>query len=253
MSENSSAKLHPTRFRRALRALFGSVGLSLWVLAGFVSSLLIVQFIISTFQSYGVLPLRSDGVGLLVLFGALTYVGSLLIVVGLPRLLGVGVARDNLKKLLGLSKKPTLGHVGMALVGYAAYFVLFIVGLQLLSRLFPGFNSEQPQVTGFESIAGSYEYILAFVTLVIVAPLAEELLFRGYLFTNLRLLIPFVPATLITSALFGLVHGQLNVGVDVFLLSLVLCYVREKSDSLWPAVFLHAAKNSVAFYVLFIL
>ena len=70
----------------------------------------------------------------------------------------------------------------------------------------------------------------------------------------------FVPAAIITSLMFAVGHLQFGSGapllwvaaLDTFVLSLVLCYIREKTDSLWPGIFIHAIKNALAFSVLFL-
>jgi membrane protease YdiL (CAAX protease family) len=59
-------------------------------------------------------------------------------------------------------------------------------------------------------------------------------------------------AIVITSALFGFIHGQWNVGIDVFALSVVLCSLREITGSIWAGILLHMLKNSVAFFIIFI-
>jgi membrane protease YdiL (CAAX protease family) len=110
----------------------------------------------------------------------------------------------------------------------------------------------QAQETGFQRLTQYYEYALAFVTLIIVAPLAEEILFRGFLYGKLRKRMPLWVAMLITSALFGLIHGQWNVGLDVFALSIVLCSLREITGSIWAGILLHMIKNSIAFFIIFI-
>jgi membrane protease YdiL (CAAX protease family) len=56
-----------------------------------------------------------------------------------------------------------------------------------------------------------------------------------------------------TSAIFGFAHGQWNVGVDTFALSLALCYLAYKTNSLWPSVLLHSLKNLIAFILVFVI
>jgi membrane protease YdiL (CAAX protease family) len=88
--------------------------------------------------------------------------------------------------------------------------------------------------------------------LIIVAPVAEEVLFRGYLYGKLRKSVPVWAAIGIVSVLFGSIHGQWNVAIDVFALSIVLCVLREITGSIWAGILLHMVKNGLAFYILFI-
>ncbi|HVI69827.1 MAG TPA: CPBP family intramembrane glutamic endopeptidase, partial [Magnetospirillaceae bacterium] len=96
------------------------------------------------------------------------------------------------------------------------------------------------------------QLIAAFITLVLVTPFTEELIFRGFVFAGFRRRLPFWLAALGVSALFAWIHGQWNVGLDVFVMSLVGCYLIEKTKNLWSAIFLHMLKNGVAFYLVYL-
>jgi len=99
------------------------------------------------------------------------------------------------------------------------------------------------------------------VSLVVLPPLAEETAMRGFLYTGLKRLFPWTVSGMLVSLLFGAAHlaeggasGPLWIGaIDTFTLSLVLVFLREKTGNLWAGVALHATKNFVAFYALFII
>lgn len=155
---------------------------------------------------------------------------------------------------IGLAHRPTLRMVPWALLSWGLYFGLTIITTILLSLVhLPGLDLQQQQNVGFGHLTYGYEYIAAFVALVVLAPLFEEIIFRGYLYGRLRRDSSFFLSALLTSSAFALLHFQLNVGIDVFILSLFLCYVREKFDSIWPGVIIHAFKNGIAYLFLFIL
>jgi membrane protease YdiL (CAAX protease family) len=59
-------------------------------------------------------------------------------------------------------------------------------------------------------------------------------------------------SAILTSLAFAVVHMQVNVGIDVFVLSLFLCYLRERTGSLWAPIILHGIKNGLAFLLLFV-
>lgn len=88
--------------------------------------------------------------------------------------------------------------------------------------------------------------------IVIAAPLAEEIAFRGLLFGGLRKKMPMIPAALIGGAFFGLLHfatGWSAVPVLIFL-GVVFAVLYEKTKSLWPPIILHAVNNAFALVVL---
>jgi len=121
-----------------------------------------------------------------------------------------------------------------------------------MTTLFPWIDVNQVQDTGFSNLGQRYEYILAFLTLVVIAPVAEEAIFRGYLYGKVKKFVPIWVAILATSLLFGFIHGAWNLAIDTFALSIILCILRESTGSIWSSILLHMAKNSIAFYVLFI-
>lgn len=151
-------------------------------------------------------------------------------------------------KDLGLgSFKPS--YVAKAFLGFCSYFVLTAIVMTSVARFIV--IPDQEQKTGFLQPTG-IEALLAFIALIIVVPITEELLFRGFLFKGIRTKYSFPVTAIVVSLLFAVAHGQLNVGLDVFSLSLVLCYLREKTGSLWPGILVHGLKNAVAFFMLFI-
>lgn len=158
-------------------------------------------------------------------------------------------------------KRPRWDDLFAGLMGFPIYFVLFAIMLAIASQVFPGLDVNQEQQIGFKDVAGTWPLIMTFISLVILPPLTEEILLRGFLYTSLRKYFKFGLAALIVSAIFAAAHlpeggdaGPLWVGaIDTFMLSLVLCYVREKTGSLWGGIVIHALKNCLAFILLFII
>jgi membrane protease YdiL (CAAX protease family) len=122
-----------------------------------------------------------------------------------------------------------------------------------MMAILPQINWQQTQNVGFHALYQFHEYILAFVCLVVLAPICEEIIFRGWLYGKLRVKMPAIPAILIVSTLFGIMHFQWNVGVSVFAMSLGMCFMRELTGTIWSGVVLHMIKNGIAFYALFVL
>jgi len=154
--------------------------------------------------------------------------------------------------------KPALKDILYAAAGYLVYLVTLTVIVALITMYTNFLNTDQPQDIGFDGAAGSQLY-LVFLSLVVLPPIAEEIMFRGFLFSSLRQKFRFRYAVIATSVLFGIAHLQFGNGapllwtaaIDTFILSCVLCYLREKTGSLWPSILLHALKNCIAFFVLF--
>lgn len=160
---------------------------------------------------------------------------------------------DNLKQRLGLKRLLSWSDIGLALVAIIPYLLLSGLFSSLAQSFLPGFDGNQAQDVGFSELANRSELLLAFVALVIAAPLIEEIIFRGFLFSRLKKHLGIVLGVLFTSLTFAALHLQINVGIDVFALSLVLCTLRVVTGSIWAGVLLHMTKNGVAFFILFVL
>jgi membrane protease YdiL (CAAX protease family) len=87
----------------------------------------------------------------------------------------------------------------------------------------------------------------------VVAPICEELLFRGFIFTALRSWCKALPAAAITGALFGLVHFGSAPALDLVPLAGLgfgLCLLYHYTGSLYPCIVAHSLNNSLAFAAL---
>lgn len=144
---------------------------------------------------------------------------------------------------------------GKSLLRLSAAFIVFLVvsGLvfAILEHVAPGLDLGQEQDIAFTTASTVVEMVLAFMALIIIAPIVEETLFRGLLFPSLAQRFGVVAAAVMSSVLFGAIHAQLNVAIVTFLLGLLLAWLYYKTDSLWPAIMLHSLKNLVAFVLIF--
>jgi membrane protease YdiL (CAAX protease family) len=87
----------------------------------------------------------------------------------------------------------------------------------------------------------------------VAAPIGEEVLFRGYMFTALRNWRGTLPAAVITGLLFGAVHVLSAPVLDLFPLAALgfgLCLLYRHTGSLYPAIVAHVLNNAIAFTAL---
>ncbi len=80
---------------------------------------------------------------------------------------------------------------------------------------------------------------------VILAPVAEEFIFRGVLFPYIKQFGFPKTAWITTSLLFALIHGDAAIFVPLFVLALVLTWLYETTDSLLAPIFAHALFNTM--------
>ena len=91
--------------------------------------------------------------------------------------------------------------------------------------------------------------IAAGVMFVLIAPIAEEVFFRGFFYGSLRTRLPTAWAAIVCGLVFGGIHASTGVSAVPILivLGIVFCLVREVTGSLYPCIALHAFNNALAY------
>jgi membrane protease YdiL (CAAX protease family) len=98
----------------------------------------------------------------------------------------------------------------------------------------------------FDTLEPGWKIAIAISTIVL-APMFEEVFFRGLLQSMLRNYLRPWPAILLASTLFMMMHwGVWHTWPALFALSLVLGYNYERCGRLWPAILIHALNNATA-------
>jgi membrane protease YdiL (CAAX protease family) len=94
---------------------------------------------------------------------------------------------------------------------------------------------------------------LLVVTLVILAPVCEEIFFRGYLYPALRNRMDMWPSMLLNGLLFAAVHFEIIGFIARWVLGTGLCYVYEKRRNLSGPIAGHALYNGLILFIQFFL
>ena len=89
--------------------------------------------------------------------------------------------------------------------------------------------------------------VLSFVSMVIAAPVVEEILFRGYILDAIRKIHGDTVAILGSAGLFGLIHLEPYVVGMASIGGVIYGWVRIKTGSLWPSIVSHMVWNFVVF------
>lgn len=119
-------------------------------------------------------------------------------------------------------------------------------GLMNLLGLFEAFAED------YESMAGNLyngPIVLEAVTLILLAPLAEELIFRGLIFKRMRTYMTYLPAAITSSLMFAFFHGNILQGVYSFFLAFMMTYLYEHFRTLGSVVLFHGAANAISVLV----
>jgi uncharacterized protein len=137
---------------------------------------------------------------------------------------------------------PALRWMGLAAIVYIVLSVVWAALVNLKQR------DQLPQDLGAHS--GTAGLVAVCVLVTVIAPIAEELFFRGYFFAALRNWRGPLPAALVTGVVFGAIHvGSAPVAflAPLALLGFLLCVLRWQTGSLLPCLAAHAANNALAF------
>jgi hypothetical protein len=131
-----------------------------------------------------------------------------------------------------------------------AFLLESITGL-LSQSLFP-----QTPANQCVDIRNAYQGALwmAIIGVVMVAPVVEEIVFRGMVFGWLRGRLPVLWAVVVSAALFSLEHIgflQVTLFLPIFGTGVVLAMLYHHARSVWPTVLVHGSLNLVATLVLF--
>lgn len=88
---------------------------------------------------------------------------------------------------------------------------------------------------------------------VVVAPVAEEVFFRGFVFSGLRQRYGWQKAAMISSVAFAVLHLRPAAVIPIFILGYIFAYLYHRSESVWPAVLMHITVNTLGLLAVYML
>jgi CAAX protease family protein len=127
--------------------------------------------------------------------------------------------------------------------------VLFLLVADIYFAALHTSGQEKSLVNKIGGNAGTLGVLAVCVLTTVIAPICEELLFRGFMFRALLNWRGFWPAAVITGIIFGLVHGASAPAVDLAPLAFLgfcLCALYYLTGSLYTTIGLHLINNALA-------
>ena len=243
-------------------------------------------------RPYGLLGLILSLVAILALTVAFALVATALAFAGLAALHGPGGALDLLKALLDGPKAGRASEGFDVVLGIGAYLALILAvfavarfrggrnwsalvawrdwqpsrhwklfgGLMVLTLAWSvgasmAIEHVYPQAKDWVAAPKETVWIIGFLALaVLFGPFAEELLFRGWMYTSLRASFGLRVAAIVTSVLFALAHWESThlYALAVLPVGLALAAIRERTGSIAASITFHALYNGVASVMLFV-
>lgn len=130
---------------------------------------------------------------------------------------------------------------GILSLSVAMYMITFLFMLAM-ELLFPRQMLEYSKI--MQGLQLDHFGIIPFLNVVILAPIGEEIIFRGITMNYAKKITNhFWIANIVQAALFGLVHMNLIQGIYAFVLGLVLGYLSQTYQSIYVAMIMHAIYN----------
>ena len=231
----------PTASRGGAKSA-GAAGWPPWtalaaLFTGLVTTIIGGSIVAAASGTAGSLDNPPPGVSIaLTLFQNLALVGAAILfsrLAGRPTAPDFGLRRPPLKRAVGL--------LAAVWIGFYAASALWVLALKLDE------HQELPDRLGADR--GSVNLLAVVVLITVIAPLGEELFFRGYFFGALRNWRGVWPAAILTGLVFGAIHaGSAPAGflVPLAFFGIGLCLLYHYSGSLYPCIALHALNNSIA-------
>jgi len=133
--------------------------------------------------------------------------------------------------------------------------ILMWLSVMIVGAIQSGFLGHQPTQTAvklFENAQPGIWLDVMAVVAVTVAPFAEELIFRGFIFNALWRRLPFSVSALGSGILFGIAHGQTAGIAPLAAGGIVLASVYARSGSLWSSMIAHGTFNGVTLALLLV-
>lgn len=145
-----------------------------------------------------------------------------------------GILKEKRTRKLGFWEGILLFFMGGAL----AQYINMIVNI-----LFMGSDASMKYQNTVERMTGGKTLLSMILWIGIVAPLAEEAIFRWLVFLRFRDNLRLITAAILSGVMFGIYHGNLVQGIYASILGTVFALLLEWSGSLWGSVLLHMGAN----------
>ncbi|HHT16138.1 MAG TPA: CPBP family intramembrane metalloprotease [Papillibacter sp.] len=136
-------------------------------------------------------------------------------------------------------------------VGAIIMLVVFGIGINFMIGLFLALLKE---ISVFDSLFESYDaladavfgdnFVVTLLSVGIIGPIVEEIMFRGLVFGELRKIMPIKIALVVQAVLFGVYHLQPVQGAYAIVIGLLIGFIYYRSGSLVAPIVVHIAVNS---------
>jgi membrane protease YdiL (CAAX protease family) len=158
----------------------------------------------------------------------------------------------SIVEFFGLQKVSADKALGYALGFIISLLPIFFLATEIAARNLGNDAQLQPLVVLYQQGVknGDWRVIShTFLAAAVIAPISEEILFRGYLYPGLKRTIGAVPSAIFAAVLFAAIHNNAAGLPGLTLLALALTIAYEWSGSLVVPILMHATFNSISLVI----
>lgn len=164
--------------------------------------------------------------------------------------------RGSSWQTLGISRSQCWPAVRMGLKGYTAIFPWLFVLLFVVAEIARRVGFEPPLETIHRLLFYEQRPLVLSLTVIlacVIGPIAEEVFFRGVIYSAMRKYLPFGVAIAINGCLFALIHTNVLGFLPIMVLGGTLAYLYERTGSLLCSIVVHVVHNSLLMTVSIVL
>lgn len=141
------------------------------------------------------------------------------------------------------------GFLEALLTGIILFVAINFLVSPLLGGIFENSNNNYA-----ENVQRMFETPIAtFIQVVVIAPLLEELIYRGFLLKRALKQRKMVAAVLLVAGFFGVLHLSIVQGISAFIAGIILCLLYVKTESVTLCITAHSFYNGLTFFMTVIL
>ncbi len=156
---------------------------------------------------------------------------------------------------VGLTSKNFAGNVCYAGIGYIS-LIPVLAAIMILTFFVVNWLKYHPPVQPIVQVLmkekGTGILWLAAVFAAVFGPVAEEIFFRGFMYSALRKTFGVFRALIITSVIFSVLHAHIVGFLPIMALGILLAYLYEKTGSLVPCISVHILHNLAMIILVFL-
>ncbi len=143
-------------------------------------------------------------------------------------------------RMLGLRKFTPVA------LGLGCGLMILSWGFNLVYSLFLALFDVRAQPDFAPIFAETTSPWMIFLAGVLIAPIVEEIIFRGFIFAGFKARYGWVKAAIFSSGLFALIHIQPLAILGIFVMGMIFAYLYQYSGSIWPGIVMHMSTNLLA-------